>query len=78
MKYIFETEDDQEALMVFEGKHFYGALSEIFTMLRFQDKHGFDLRTNNKEINTQDVVSAIMDKVNEIIHTEAPCFTSIL
>lgn len=77
MKFMFETEDEQEALMYSNAPQFYAALHEIRELLRKQEKYGFTLAQGQKE-NSWTVVNALREKINEIIDNEAPSFHEII
>lgn len=75
MKFIFETEDEQEAFMYSSAPQFYRALYEIQELLRTQEKHGYNLSTDACE---PEVVSVFREKINQIIYDEAPSFHQIV
>ena len=77
MKFIFQTEDEQEALMYSSAPQFYAALHEIRELLRQQEKYGFTLVQGQKE-GSWTVVNALREKINQIIYDEAPRFHEII
>ncbi len=77
MKFIFETEDEQEALMYNSAPQFYAALHEIRELLRQQEKYGNSL-TEMDNHSIPDLVSAYKEKINQIIFDEAPSFHQII
>jgi len=73
MKFIFETEDEQEALMYSSAPEFYAALHEIREFLRQSEKYGLE-----SSIQTSiEAIEFIREKINEIIYEEAPNFNQI-
>jgi hypothetical protein len=77
MKFTFETEDEQEALMYSSAPQFYAALYKIRELLRQQEKYGFTLSIETP-VSQSYVVSALKEKINQIIYDEAPSFHQII
>ncbi len=77
MKFIFETEDEQEALMYSNAPQFYVALHEIRELVRTQEKYGNSLTKGDNQ-SIPDLVSAYREKINQIIYDEAPSFHQII
>lgn len=75
MKFTFETEDEQEALMYSSAPQFYAALHEIRELLRQQDRYGYTLQRN--PVTPTSVVMALREKIDKIIDDEAPSFHQV-
>jgi hypothetical protein len=70
VKFTFETDDPQEALMYQSAPNFYAALYEIKEFVRGQAKYGYT--------GGEDVVEFYREKINQIVHDEAPSFHEIV
>jgi len=85
MKFIFETEDVQEALMYNSAPQFYSALYEIKELLRKQEKYGYTLGytvgytlSEETSVSSDQIVSVLKQKIDQIIYEKAPSFHEII